>query len=144
VARTTSAGRLFDAIAALAGIRSVATYEGQAAIELEAAAAGGVAIVGEPGVDLIEADTGLVLDPGPLLARLLALRAEGGTAADIGATFHDGLASGGVFQNVRLTTLVHDGLQRLGLRVLVHRTIPPNDGGIALGQAAVASARRAN
>ncbi len=164
VARTTSAGRLFDAVAALAGIRSFVTYEGQAAIELEAAAAGGVVVAGDGGVELIEADTGLVLDPGPLLARLLALRTEGGSAGDIAATFHNGLAagvveaavrlaslagldtvalSGGVFQNVRLTTLVHDGLERVGLRVLVHRTIPPNDGGISIGQAAVASARRA-
>lgn len=162
--RTTSVGRLFDAVAALAGVRTVSSYEGHAAMELEAAAAGGRELCDAEGVELLSAATGLVLDPAPLLARVVALRSEGASAADIAATFHAGLArgvvravgelageldldtvalSGGVFQNARLTSLVSEGLRRAGLRSLVHRTIPPNDGGISIGQAAVASARRA-
>jgi hydrogenase maturation protein HypF len=157
--RTTSAGRLFDAVAALLGVRSVTTYEGQAAIELEALARrvppDRVRTPGE-----IRAAAGVrVLDPTPLVRAVVDAVARGEDRAVTAATFHAGLAaatvslataiacdhdldtvalSGGVFQNARLTDLVARGLRAAGLRVLVHRLVPPNDGGISFGQAAIA------
>ena len=154
---TTSVGRLFDAVAALVGVRDAVNYEGQAAIELEQAA---------------------VVDSGP---RGYAARAEGGllygtdlvggvvddlrAGVDvpvIAARFHAGLAgllaraaadacaatgrdtvalSGGVFQNVLLLRLVTAEVEAAGLRVLTHSRVPPNDAGVSLGQVAVAAAR---
>ncbi|MDP9023047.1 MAG: carbamoyltransferase HypF [Actinomycetota bacterium] len=154
---TTSAGRLFDAVSALLGIRGRVTYEGQAAIELEARAHA-VAPADAP-VYPVDVDHG-VLDPAPLLAAMLDERRRGVDVARIAAGFHAGLAaatvrlatelarqrqlhtvalSGGVFQNVRLTHLVADQLREDGFGVLVHRSVPANDGGIAIGQAAIAS-----
>ncbi|MDP8975314.1 MAG: carbamoyltransferase HypF [Actinomycetota bacterium] len=159
---TSSAGRLFDAVAALLGLRSRVSYEAQAAIELEACAAG-VPLSHCPGYDLAvtrDAD-GLVLDPSPILGRVLADRDAGDPPPLISARFHDGLGrgvalaaaelageagldtvalSGGVFQNARLTSIVRQQLEHCGLAVLVHRRVPPNDGGISIGQAGVAAA----
>lgn len=160
-ALTTSAGRLFDAVAALAGLRRVSSYEGQAAVLLEAAAATGEGLEVD-GCGLTRAGEELVLDPGPLLVSLLAARQAGAPAADVASTFHDRLAagitaavtdlaerfdteavvlSGGVFQNLRLSDQVAAGVQAVGLECLRHRQVPPNDAGISIGQAAVASAR---
>ncbi len=159
---TTSAGRLFDAVAALLGLRSRVTYEAQAAIELEACAAG-VPLSERPDYELTitrDAD-GLVLDPSPLLARVLWERDAGEPYPLISARFHDGLGrgvalaatqlareagldtvalSGGVFQNARLSGMVARELRNAGLAVLVHQRVPPNDGGISIGQAGVAAA----
>ncbi len=165
VLRTSSAGRLFDAVAALLGLRAHITYEAQAAIELEAAAAG-QPLDGPGGYELEVtaggADGMLVLDPGPLLARVLADRDRGVDAGAIAAGFHAGLGrgaaaaaaraaaanglgtvalSGGVFQNARLTAVVVAELEAAGLDVLVHRHLPPNDGGVSVGQAAIAARR---
>jgi hydrogenase maturation protein HypF len=161
-ATTTSAGRLFDAVAALLGLRSKVTYEAQAAIELEACAVG-VPLTECPDYELVttwDAD-GLVLDPSPTLARVLADRDAGEPYPLISARFHDGLGrgvavaaaelagqagldtvalSGGVFQNARLTAVVRRELSNAGLAVLVHQRVPPNDGGISIGQAGVAAA----
>jgi hydrogenase maturation protein HypF len=164
--RTTSAGRLFDAVAALCGVRSAVTYEGQAAIELEALArsvprsAAPHYPVGREWVD-----GRLVLDPAPLVSAVMASLASGTPSALVAAGFHETMAqatasaatelaarhglgtvalSGGVFQNVRLAEAVANGLKANGLDVLVHRQIPPNDGGISLGQAAIAAAATAN
>jgi hydrogenase maturation protein HypF len=153
---TSSAGRLFDAVAALIGVRSVVNYEGQAAIELEAAVepdeAGAypVAIVGPT---LVGAD---------LVAAALADHRAGVARGRIAARFHRGLAaavaamcrqlgdesqldtialSGGVFANVVLLREVTRRLRAEGFAVLRHRQVPCNDGGISLGQAAVAAAR---
>ena len=155
--RTSSAGRLFDAVAALLGLRTRITYEAQAAIELEAAAAG-QPLAGPGGYELAVA--GEVLDPAPLLAKVVDERDKGTPAAEISAGFHAGLGrgvagaaaqaaadngldtvalSGGVFQNARLTAVVVHALESAGLRVLVHRLIPPNDGGVSVGQAAIAA-----
>jgi hydrogenase maturation protein HypF len=159
---TTSAGRLFDAVAALLGLRARVTYEAQAAIELEACAAG-VPLSESPDYELaVTRDaSGLVLDPSPILSRVLADRDAGVPHPLISARFHDGLGrgvslavaelageaeldtvalSGGVFQNARLTAVVRGGLASAGLHVLVHRHVPPNDGGISIGQAGVAAA----
>ena len=162
--RTTSAGRLFDAVAALLGLRSRITYEGQAAIELETLARN-VPRQDAPRypADLVEAagPGGLeVLDPAPLVATVLSEIDRGTDRAEIAAGFHEGLGrataalaarlarrhgldtvalSGGVFQNARLSDIVEDGLVAEGLTVLVHELVPPNDGGISIGQAAVAA-----
>ena len=163
VLRTSSAGRLFDAVAALLGLRTRITYEAQAAIELEAAAAG-QPLAGPGGYepDIGIGPEGLLLDPGPLLATVVAERDKGVPVGQISAGFHAGLGrgaaaaaaraaadngldtvalSGGVFQNARLTDVVVTELEASGLRVLVHRVLPPNDGGVSVGQAAIAARR---
>jgi hydrogenase maturation protein HypF len=146
---TTSMGRLFDAVAALCGIRAEITYEGQAAIELEAAAAPGDHGRYEmPG-----------LDPRPMIREIARDRSR---ADIVAARFHDTIAvataeavtavasahdldtavlSGGVFLNRRLLEATATALRSAGLRVLVPRRLPPGDGGIAYGQAAIAAAQ---
>lgn len=158
---TSSAGRLFDAVAALLGLRPRITYEGQAAIELEAAAADLELDAVAPYPASVERDAELlVIDPSPLIARVVAERDRGTPVAAISAGFHAGLGrtaveagaelagrhgldtvalSGGVFQNTRLTEVVVDACREAGLSVLVHQRVPPNDGGISIGQAAVAA-----
>ncbi|GAA0950252.1 carbamoyltransferase HypF [Actinocorallia libanotica] len=156
---TSSAGRLFDAVAAIAGVRDEIHYEGQAAVELERH------------VDPHEraAYPAEVQDGDPLViscADLVRGAAEdvraGAAAATVAARFHNGLAaavvraavvlrdrtglataalSGGVFQNLTLLALVVSGLEDAGLRVLTHTRTPPNDGGVSFGQAVVAAAR---
>jgi len=156
---TTSMGRLFDAVAALCGVRTVCTYEGQAAIELEAAAGGDDGAYELP---LVETDDLARLDARETI-RAVARDVRAGTpAAAIAARFHAAIAdatvracvaaaerhaldlvvlSGGVFQNRRLLERVATALDAVGLRVLVPRQLPPNDGGISYGQAAVAAVR---
>jgi hydrogenase maturation protein HypF len=161
--RTSSAGRLFDAVAAILGVRDAVNYEGQAAVELEQ-----LADPAEPG-----AYPARVAGPGgdgaPLrlagsdLVRAVVEELGAGVAAPVvAARFHNGLAgvtvaacqalrdatglgvvalSGGVFQNLLLLERTVAGLEQAGFRALVHSRVPPNDGGISLGQAAVAGAR---
>jgi hydrogenase maturation protein HypF len=142
-------GRLFDAAAALLGVREHVSYEGQAAIELEHLAGD---VPAEPYPWTFGDGTGLI-------ARCQADLAAGRPAAEIAAAFHETIAaaaaeacaeaggpetvvlSGGTFQNVRLLESTSKRLGRLGLRVLAHRFVPPNDGGISYGQAAVAARR---
>jgi hydrogenase maturation protein HypF len=164
---TTSAGRLFDAVAAILGLRSHVTYEGQAAIELEVIARS-VPRDSAPkyAVDVVEAaspDGLATLDPSPLVATVMTELERGTDRAVIAAGFHEGLGhataalaarlarghgldtvalSGGVFQNVRFSDIVEDTLTAEGLHVLVHESVPPNDGGISVGQAAIASLGR--
>jgi hydrogenase maturation protein HypF len=148
---TTSAGRLFDAVAAMCGVRAFVSYEGQAAVELEAlcdpADCGAYELAFEHGV----------LDARPLIAAVAADVAAGVRVAAVSARFHEGLArataaacaasgertavlSGGVFQNRVLLERTAEHLERAGLRVLRPEALPPNDGGISYGQAAVAAA----
>ena len=152
---TSSIGRLFDAVGALCGIAAEVSYEGQAAVELEAAAwragdCGAYEIGSEP-----------LLDPPPAIRRIERDLRDGVDPAVVSARFHAGLAaatvaavariageraletavlSGGVFQNRLLIEAVAAGLERAGLRVLIPQRLPPNDGGISYGQAAVAAA----
>jgi len=142
---TTSMGRLFDAVASLCGLRDEVTYEGQAAVELEAVA------------DAREAGTYDMpgLDARPTILAVAEDRARGVDPAVVSARFHNAVArataaacteelvvlSGGVFQNRRLLTATRDALEAAGHRVLVPERLPPNDGGISYGQAAVAAAR---
>ncbi len=160
---TTSMGRLFDAVAALLGGRRRVSYEGQAAIELEALART-VARRDAPVYDglCLNGDAGGVgiIDPSPLVAALLEERLRGIATPLLAAGFHEGLGraaavlatrlarkhgldtvvlTGGVFQNVRFTEVVESALVQEGLHVLVHQHVPPNDGGISIGQAAIAA-----
>ncbi len=145
---TSSAGRLFDAAAALLGVRDTITYEGQAAIELEQLAdpaettAYPARIDDEiHGEDLI----GALLDDDATKPKRAA-RFHNGVADAIVRTCdrlrdHSGTValSGGVFQNVLLLDRTVEGLEDRGFRVLTHRNVPTNDGGISFGQVAVAS-----
>jgi hydrogenase maturation protein HypF len=151
-APTSSMGRLFDAVAALAGVRQEVAYEAQAAIELEGLSRG----VDGGSRYFFGVDTGrqpAVVDAAPLLSAVIADVFDGVCAAVIGARFHRAVAdlivdlaeasaslsrtvalSGGVFQNALLLRLAVHGLQAKGFDVITHRHVPPNDGGIALGQ----------
>jgi hydrogenase maturation protein HypF len=153
---TTSMGRLFDAIAALCGLRTHATYEGQAAIELEAAADHA-----ERGAyELPVTDDGR-LDARPTIREVMADQRAGTSPALISARFHHAVAAattaacagaaaqagtervvlaGGVFQNRLLLEDTAERLRAHGLRVLVPERLPPNDGAISYGQAAIAAA----
>jgi hydrogenase maturation protein HypF len=156
----SSAGRLFDAAAALLGIRDIAEFEAQAAIDLELAA-------GErPALPLPYAlavrDGLLVYDPRPTLAALLAARAGGAAAGPLAAAFQATITevtramlsdarertgvrtvccSGGVFQNRRLASSLLRRLAGDGFEAFINRQVPVNDGGVSYGQAAVAAAR---
>jgi len=155
---TSSAGRLFDAVAALLGVRDSINYEGQAAVELEQLAATSrqdpyrAAVTdGWPftvaGSDLIRASAEDLLAGVP--RDVVSARFHRGMASMIGEAcglLRDrcGLGtvalSGGVFQNLLLLGIVVDLLEGMGFRVLTHSRVPPNDGGISLGQAVVAAA----
>jgi hydrogenase maturation protein HypF len=155
---TSSAGRLFDAVAAVLGIRDAINYEGQAAIELEQRAD-----LAEHGTYPAAVTEGPALQlHGVDLVRAAANDLRAGVAPEVIATrFHHGVAdaivrvclmlrdstglgvaalSGGVFQNVLLLERTVAGLERSGFRVLTHSRVPPNDAGISLGQVAVAAA----
>jgi hydrogenase maturation protein HypF len=160
---TSSAGRLFDAISALLGLRDIINYEGQAAIELEQ-----LADPGERGSYPV-AHRSPASGPGPIvidgadLMRAAADDLTAGVGADvIAARFHNAMAdliadccatlrdttglttvalSGGVFQNLLLLDRTLDRLRAGGFEVLTHSRVPTNDGGISLGQAAIAAAR---
>ena len=152
---TTSIGRLFDAVSALCGLRPWAGYEGQAAFELEAAADRA-----ERGAYPLPLETGC-LDARETVRAVLADLERETPVETISARFHNGLArgtaaacaeaasgsgtdvvvlSGGVFQNRLLVERTAALLGDAGLRVLVPERLPPNDGGISFGQAAVAAA----
>jgi hydrogenase maturation protein HypF len=157
---TTSAGRLFDAIAALAGLHQQISFEGQAAMALEFAVDAGVedaypfpAVAGDEGPA-----GALILDWGPLVEAVLADLRAGAVAGTIAARFHNALVeailavarrvgeprvalTGGCFQNRVLTERAARRLRGAGFEVLLHRQVPPNDGGVSLGQVTVAAAR---
>ncbi len=157
---TSSMGRLFDAVAALTGIRAQVNFEGQAAIELEAAC--DPAERGRYPISLTDGAELLLIDPRQTIAAVAAALRAGEPRAVVAARFHATIAdatvqacarlaaahgtglvvlSGGVFQNRRLLEAVSGGLDARGLQVLVPERLPVNDGGIAYGQAAVAAAR---
>ncbi len=159
---TTSAGRLFDAVAALCGLRGTVSYEGQAAIELEAAC--DPAERGAYPLPVAVRGGALVLDARATVAAAAADVRAGVATGRIAARFHHGLAdataaacariaaerglgtvvlSGGVFQNLALLERTRRRLAAGGLRVLLPRRLPANDGGIAFGQASVAAATMA-
>jgi hydrogenase maturation protein HypF len=160
---TTSAGRLFDAVAALAGIRPRVSFEGQAAMELEWLASEQVPDGVYPfAIAETTADTPLSIDLRPMTREIVADLRRGRALAVIGRRFHTTLVeiiarvclrlraatgldavvlSGGVFLNALLTAEVAGRLSLEGFRVYRHRRVPPNDGGLSLGQLAVAAAQ---
>jgi hydrogenase maturation protein HypF len=152
---TTSMGRLFDAVAALCGVRTRCSYEGQAAVELEAAADGDRGAYELPLADGVLDARATVRDvvadlragtaPATIAARFHATVAGATVRACLHAAQRHGLdlvvLSGGVFQNRRLLESTATALHAAGVRVLVPEKLPPNDGGISYGQAAVAAAR---
>ena len=154
---TSSAGRLFDAVSGLLGLRGVVNYEGQAAVELEA-----IADREHAGRYEFEVtDNGCIIKAETVIRRAVEDVLDGVPPRIVSAKFHLGVAhlvadtarrvgaergldrvvlSGGVFQNVFLLARACRLLKSAGLRVYTHSRVPPNDGGISLGQAAVANA----
>ncbi|MFN2123843.1 MAG: carbamoyltransferase HypF [Candidatus Promineifilaceae bacterium] len=151
---TSSMGRLFDAVAAIAGVRQTITYEGQAAIELEALTAS------DSTGSYQFAYNGQEFDAAPVIQNVVEDALNGVNPAIIGARFHQAVAdlilqvsidlcertsisqvalSGGVFQNVTLLELTVRRLENEGFEALTHSKVPPNDGGLALGQAIIAA-----
>jgi hydrogenase maturation protein HypF len=149
---TSSMGRLFDAVASLVGVCHVASYEAQGAIELEMTSS---VIDRNYKFEIVELD-GLIIDPATALLALVTDMRAGVPRAVMAARFHAGVAemitevcvrlrargappvaglTGGVFQNVLLLRETKARLERNGFRVLIHQVVPPNDGGLALGQA---------
>jgi hydrogenase maturation protein HypF len=157
--QTTSVGRLFDAVASLAGVAQISRFEGQAAMALEWALEG---MTDAPPYPLHLTDgpgePAIVVDWAPLIEAVLADVARGTPAGVISASFHNGLAetvvavakrvgqprvvlSGGCFQNAYLIERTVKRLAEDGFRPYWHQRIPTNDGGVALGQAVVAAHR---
>jgi hydrogenase maturation protein HypF len=155
--QTSSCGRLFDAVAAIIGLRTVVNFEAQAAIELEM-----IAEDGNTARYPFEIERGPLwkLDFRPMIEGIAREAEEGAPRPAISAKFHNTLAeaivetcrrirgetklarvclSGGTFQNMRLLALAVAGLRGAGFEVFLHAKVPPNDGGIALGQAAIAA-----
>lgn len=144
-------GRLFDAVAAVLGVRESVTYEGQAAVELEQ-------LAGTTRAGPYDWSLGMGSD---LVAAVHDDLAAGRPRGEIAAAFHETVAaaaaaacaeageprtvvlSGGSFQNLRLLGGTRRRLEEHGFHVLAHRRVPPNDGGISYGQAAVAASRLA-
>lgn len=141
---TSSMGRLFDVVASLIGLRHEVSYEGQAGMELESVSAAGA----EP--------YPFDLDPAPMLSAVLADLRAGTAPGVIAARFHATVVesilavarrvgalvvglTGGVFHNARLLGLAVERLNTAGVHALTHRRVPANDGGLALGQAVLAS-----
>jgi hydrogenase maturation protein HypF len=156
---TSSVGRLFDAVAAVLGVCDQVNYEGQAAIQLEQRAD-----PHERGAYPVRLGDGspFTVSGADLVAAVVADLRAGAGVPSIAARFHNAVAglviagalrlrettdlttvalSGGVFQNHLLLERAVAGLEAEGFGVLVHHRVPPNDGGISLGQAAVATAR---
>lgn len=155
---TSSAGRLFDAVAAIVGVRNVISYEAQAAMELEA-----LADSRETGRYPFEIDTTAEpwqIRPEPLIVAVVRDVRKGVGAAIISARFHNTLVaimseacillkkksgigrvalSGGVFQNKLLFEKLVSELEKKDFEVLTHRQVPANDGGVSLGQAVIAA-----
>lgn len=161
--QTTTMGRLFDAVASLCGVRQVISYAGQAAIELEAMV--GTDTVPIDGSYAIPIDEAGEWDTRPLIKAVADDVRNDVPVTAIAAKFHGGIVqamviaaaavrkthglevvglSGGVFQNLVLTAGAARALAANGFTVLTHRMVPPNDGGLALGQAAVAATRLAS
>ncbi len=160
---TSSAGRLFDAAAAILGVRDTINYEGQAAIELEQLAETLTPAEAEAYPARLETGEGpFTIRGSDLLHAVIEDRTGGVPAPVIAARFHHGVAalieagcalmrerydlgtvalSGGVFQNLLLLNATVARLEARGFRILTHSRVPCNDGGISLGQAVVAASR---
>jgi len=157
--QTSACGRLFDAVASIIGIRDEVNFEAQAAIELETAAHQGVAACYP--FEITSADP-WEIDVRPAVEKIVSDVLVGQPAGWIAAAFHNTIVeivievcrrlrtaegvvrvclSGGTFQNFYLLERAVAGLRREGFEVFLHARVPPNDGGISLGQAVIANAR---
>jgi hydrogenase maturation protein HypF len=157
---TSSMGRLFDAVSALLGLRSVVNYEGQAAIELEAIADAYC----EESYEFEFGAGGSIIKADAVIMRAVEDLLGGRAPGEVSAKFQTGVArliatvarrvreerrlnrvclSGGVFQNMFLLERACRQLRQDGFEVFTHGRVPPNDGGISFGQAAIANARLA-
>jgi hydrogenase maturation protein HypF len=158
---TSSCGRLFDAVSALAGLRRQVNYEAQAAIELEMALEG----IGDDNYpfELKQSGERWVIGTAPLFEALLADLADDVSVGVVSRRFHNGLAqvlaqvaqrvlqrtslericlSGGTFQNVYLQQRLEKLLQECGFHVFLHHEVPAGDGGLSLGQVLIAAHRQ--
>jgi hydrogenase maturation protein HypF len=156
---TSSAGRLFDAVASILRISDEITFEGEAAIELEMRSAQGEN--GHYPFDIVDGEVAQI-DTRPLIKKVVKDLKGGTSVSVISSKFHntvkeiiitvakrirdrEGLErvalSGGVFQNFLLLNSAIEGLEKEGFSVWTNHRVPPNDGGISLGQAAVAMER---
>lgn len=152
---TSSAGRLFDAIASILGLRHRATFEGEAAMAVEFAADRARISALLPEIEVLASAGPAVLDWRPMVAGMVEAHREGVTSESLASGFHDALVdsiiavaqrvglnrvllTGGCFQNARLTELAIAALKQAGFTPYWHHLIPPNDGGIAAGQAVFA------
>lgn len=156
---TTSAGRLFDAVASIMGVRQEIDYEAEAALDLEALASTAAAAEVYRGRVVAEDHGTLALDWRPIVAALVGDVRAGRPRESMAAGFHEAIVglvvdactalrdrgatgpvglTGGVFQNAVLVERMLDRLHAAGFEVLTHHAVPPNDGGLALGQAVLA------
>jgi hydrogenase maturation protein HypF len=155
---TSSCGRLFDAVAAILGLRETVSYEGQAAIQLEA-----IAEKADQNIDykigefqLAKKSDRFIIDPRDVITNIVKLKLAGESDNNLSKAFHNTLIkifsriasqilnemdikvvalSGGCFQNMLLLNGLHDELEQRGFNVFTNHQVPVNDGGLALGQA---------
>jgi hydrogenase maturation protein HypF len=160
---TSSMGRLFDAVSAILGLSSVSTFEGQAAIILENAASKAISSIERIYPFVMKPDGTILL--GELLRCIVTETQAGKPVNEIALVFHHTIAamilqcaehlrntrqlnavalSGGVLQNRLLTRLIHEQVYKSGFAILEHQLVPANDGGLSLGQAAIAACRFAD
>jgi len=159
---TSSMGRLFDAAAALAGVRQKVNYEGQAAIEFEALADSAEAGKYSFGLNQDSPEQGRRIEVRSVVEALIKDVMAGVSISKISARFHNGLAesareiclkiksetginevalSGGVWQNITLLGRTSSLLRNEGFKVYIHHEVPTNDGGLSLGQAVIAASK---
>lgn len=162
--RTSSCGRLFDAVSSLCGISQESSYEGESAMLLEeAAAAANDETYSLPdqmyALPLIADQFPWIIDTRPMISRIAQEIASGRSVSKVSRCFHDSIAhmieracskiretnsmdkvclSGGAFQNFTLLAQASEQLRRSGFQVFLHSKVPPNDGGLSLGQAVIA------
>ncbi len=158
---TTSAGRLFDGVAALLGLHQTISFEGQAAMALEFAADPAIRDAYPTLLTSVRNNSPWILDWRPLISAILADLRANAPIPTIAARFHNALIeiivqvakrvgeprvalTGGCFQNRILTEQAAQRLRAAGFEVILHRQVPPNDGGISLGQAVVAAKKITN
>lgn len=159
---TSSMGRFFDAVSALIGIRDIVNYEGQAAVEMEQVANTSCNVRKKYNYKINNNSDVLEIDPGDALTEIINELKQNVTKSEIAMIFHNTIKgmvvdicekgremfgekrvclSGGVFQNLLLLNMVQSELETRGFEVFIHRIVPTNDGGLCLGQAAIAAAK---
>jgi hydrogenase maturation protein HypF len=164
---TSSSGRIYDAVSSLAGIRQITRFEGQSAMELESALDGAITDesypvrLSESGFSAGDQQSALIIDWQPLALAIIDDLGSGVPAGTISAKFHNTMVesiiavarrvnekkvalTGGCFQNQYLTERAVQRLQDEGFSPYWHQRIPPNDGGISLGQVVAASSAKEN